>query len=603
MRIVIVFLLLAICATLVAGALPPSPPTVIYGTVTDSYTNPLPNTLVTAKWTNEAGGTTVATTRTFAKAQGSFNAGDFVFRDITAPEHTTIKIVAQGGTITEIASAPGGQALSMSIIVPVQPAQGSTTAQPKSTPQPLSNPQSQPTTQSIQPTSYQTSTSGNANQGNTPQGAANSQQGADNPQQGNTQQDSPNQANTGNTQQAGNRQGNTQSNSAGQTKQTTPQKNTNSTQNHSTSESISSSKLSMPAMPLGNPPMPPQKKSWFTRLFSWLSQSNEENTTAKLKTEKTSIGQLQKKPTPIALKIIVVTIILSGAAFLAFKVMMFLKSYSEQVDTIRSARKIATTYIQDIMRTTVQTVEKKEFLAVAVKKMKAQNIHSMCVLDSKQLAGILTDNDILFNSDELSAQTVEDVMSDKVITIKPDAYFYELTPMISSHIRKVPILRDGMLVGIITTADMASHLVTLENKETSFPKISKVMNKSVIAVDASNKVKDVLKLMREAQQDCIVIHRQGLHVGTFSSRDYLKALPSIDVEKKIGELMESPINGVEDLEIIEALETMVATGTNKLFVTKNNKVIGIVTEASLVSEMNNFVMSMLPRRIRKKIGV
>jgi len=58
------------------------------------------------------------------------------------------------------------------------------------------------------------------------------------------------------------------------------------------------------------------------------------------------------------------------------------------------------------------------------------------------------------------ARWVEDIMSRKVITAPEDTPVPELCSIMTSHgIHRIPIVRDGMLVGIVTTLDLLKALI------------------------------------------------------------------------------------------------------------------------------------------------
>lgn len=93
------------------------------------------------------------------------------------------------------------------------------------------------------------------------------------------------------------------------------------------------------------------------------------------------------------------------------------------------------------------------------------NIGSMPVVgDDGQLVGILTDRDIVVRAvaEGRSPEdtTVGEVMSsDRLTTVSPDASAEEVLDCLSSsQVRRVPVVEDGRVVGIISQADVAREL-------------------------------------------------------------------------------------------------------------------------------------------------
>lgn len=117
--------------------------------------------------------------------------------------------------------------------------------------------------------------------------------------------------------------------------------------------------------------------------------------------------------------------------------------------------------VSDIMQKDIVTVSPEETAAVASRLLSRHNVGSLpvCGGDGK-LRGMLTDRDIVIRcvaggSDP--AQTrVRDIMSRSPVTVSPKddtARASEL--MCSAQVRRLPVVEDGKLVGILALGDMA----------------------------------------------------------------------------------------------------------------------------------------------------
>lgn len=84
--------------------------------------------------------------------------------------------------------------------------------------------------------------------------------------------------------------------------------------------------------------------------------------------------------------------------------------------------------------------------------------------DTNRLVGILTDRDIVVRAvadgRNVAETTVNDVMSDKPFTAKPDDFAFEaIRTMGEQQVRRIPIVDDaGVLQGIIAMADIALEM-------------------------------------------------------------------------------------------------------------------------------------------------
>jgi len=108
-------------------------------------------------------------------------------------------------------------------------------------------------------------------------------------------------------------------------------------------------------------------------------------------------------------------------------------------------------------------------IAEAMEWMKREKVRRFPVVDDKgKLVGIVTDKDLVHASPSsatslsmwevsylLSKVKVAEVMTKKVITIEEDCPIEEAARLMAdSKIGGLPVMRDGMLVGIITESDL-----------------------------------------------------------------------------------------------------------------------------------------------------
>src|SRR5205085_2866717 len=108
-----------------------------------------------------------------------------------------------------------------------------------------------------------------------------------------------------------------------------------------------------------------------------------------------------------------------------------------------------------------QSVERSTPLTQAARLMKEHDVGSLPVVDGGQLMGIVTDRDIVVraiaSSDgNLSSMTVGDIASRDPQTVDPEQDLGEaLRVMAKNQVRRVPVVEDGRLVGMLAQADVA----------------------------------------------------------------------------------------------------------------------------------------------------
>lgn len=116
----------------------------------------------------------------------------------------------------------------------------------------------------------------------------------------------------------------------------------------------------------------------------------------------------------------------------------------------------------DVMMRAVATCTPDTPIAEVAEKMRNLNIGSVLITDKGKLVGIVTDRDLvvhaLADGVEAREEPVKSYMSKRVITGQPDWSLDRVAETMSKHqIRRLPIVKEGMLVGIISLGDVALH--------------------------------------------------------------------------------------------------------------------------------------------------
>ena len=128
--------------------------------------------------------------------------------------------------------------------------------------------------------------------------------------------------------------------------------------------------------------------------------------------------------------------------------------------------------VRDIMTTAVVTVAPEDSVTEVAETLAALGFSALPVVDGTgALRGIVTEADLIDNRYPLGStrtppaeptelkRTVAEVMTDAVVAISHDADTALLARlMISDHLRSVPVIDGGRLVGIATRRDMLRTL-------------------------------------------------------------------------------------------------------------------------------------------------
>ncbi|MYL33015.1 CBS domain-containing protein [Pontibacillus yanchengensis] len=116
--------------------------------------------------------------------------------------------------------------------------------------------------------------------------------------------------------------------------------------------------------------------------------------------------------------------------------------------------------IQDIMTKDVACCTSDDNLFEAATMMKQRNVGSVPVCDNdKNLLGMVTDRDLVirgYAQKKSGSSTIQEVMSDKLTTCTPETSIEEASKIMSEkQIRRLPVVENGKLVGIVSLGDLS----------------------------------------------------------------------------------------------------------------------------------------------------
>ncbi len=122
------------------------------------------------------------------------------------------------------------------------------------------------------------------------------------------------------------------------------------------------------------------------------------------------------------------------------------------------------TTARDIMHTGVTCVRAHETITDAARRMAEQGIGALPVCgDDDHLYGMLTDRDIvtryIANGTDPKTATIGEMAQGTVYQVDADASVQQMLDVMTEHrVRRLPVIDDHRLVGIVSVADVARHL-------------------------------------------------------------------------------------------------------------------------------------------------
>ncbi|WP_290816322.1 CBS domain-containing protein [Halovivax sp.] len=115
--------------------------------------------------------------------------------------------------------------------------------------------------------------------------------------------------------------------------------------------------------------------------------------------------------------------------------------------------------VTDIARERVVTVDRTASLGTVARRMREDRVGCVVICDDAKPIGVLGERDlatiVLEESIDPDATTAEELLSGPSVTVDADEGIYSLLRTMGEHgVRRVPIVDDGALVGIVSLSDV-----------------------------------------------------------------------------------------------------------------------------------------------------
>src|SRR5205814_785689 len=116
--------------------------------------------------------------------------------------------------------------------------------------------------------------------------------------------------------------------------------------------------------------------------------------------------------------------------------------------------------VRDTMTENPRSIKASASVVEAARLMREEHIGSLAITDDEQLVGMITDRDIttrvVAEAADPKQTSVGDVFSQDLITVGPDKDLDEALQLMARHqVRRLPVVENGRLVGIVAQADIA----------------------------------------------------------------------------------------------------------------------------------------------------
>ena len=192
--------------------------------------------------------------------------------------------------------------------------------------------------------------------------------------------------------------------------------------------------------------------------------------------------------------------------------------------------------VREIMTERLVTLSTSDSFADAVNTIVARKCGGLPITDDEGvLRGIITERDVLrVLSAEESSWCVEDVMTPSPQVTSPDASIGEVChEMEMHHFRRLPVVSEDVLFGIITTMDIMKHvgnggmfsdMVTGDAADMMGLSVRELMSGELFTTVPDQNICDIAKEMLDKNVGALPVIENSHLVGVVTEFDLVKAL-------------------------------------------------------------------------------
>ncbi|MBN1125981.1 MAG: CBS domain-containing protein [Sedimentisphaerales bacterium] len=248
--------------------------------------------------------------------------------------------------------------------------------------------------------------------------------------------------------------------------------------------------------------------------------------------------------------------------------------------------------VRDIMTERVRTIEPDTSVVSAAKVMADNIISCLVVKENHTLLGILTETDLLKRAvngtGDFRKMTVRQIMSQPLQTVESHMSALQASRLMEEEgIRRLVVLNEGELAGIVTQTDMVRALTTYN----MWKNVSDIMSSQVAVIAASVNVKQGAEVMARQNLSCIVAMENDEASGVFTERDLLKrviAMKRNPARTSLREVMSKPIVSVPpNCSVITASQLMDKRKIRRLVVMEDGVLHGLITQTDVLRAMKD----------------
>jgi acetoin utilization protein AcuB len=184
--------------------------------------------------------------------------------------------------------------------------------------------------------------------------------------------------------------------------------------------------------------------------------------------------------------------------------------------------------VSRIMQTGFREVKRTESICNVLAAFKETGAEALPLVSQGRLDGMVTERDVVSHISRPTGVSVWEVMTGKPMAVRVNQPVSEVAQMlVRGGYRRLPVIRDFFLTGIVTPLDIIRYLnggKNLSGLRTDRNEVSKAMNGSVVTVGPHSDVSEAVRIMREKNVCMLPVVDVYQLLGVLTQRDILDAM-------------------------------------------------------------------------------
>lgn len=248
--------------------------------------------------------------------------------------------------------------------------------------------------------------------------------------------------------------------------------------------------------------------------------------------------------------------------------------------------------VAEVMSKDVATIPPDETVLSAAKIMSEKKISCLVIIDNGTVVGILTETDMLKRvvnqGPDYYHLKINQVMSSPVESAPSNISIIDASRLMNERqIRRLPVLEEDQLVGVVTQTDMVRALTSYG----MFRDVSEILSRDVACIQSGATVKEAVAIMASQEISCIVVLDKYEVVGIVTEKDILGQVISSQKDPacvKIEEVMSSPVTIIPpNYSVFSASRKMEEMSIRRLIVMKDKRLYGIITQTDIFTAVGH----------------